>query len=115
MFEKLNIKVVLKIPHSFLIALTHLQQNRDNGHKHKLISLFCVSDMQSECEGNSESTPVVRIRSLSVDEPRDAIENHVDTKNKFCNSKDSTLAVTQQRSGPGRFCRKCGHVISTSQ
>jgi len=66
--------------------------------------------MQTEYEGNTESAPVVRIRSLSVDEPRDAIENHVDTKNKLLNSKDSTLAVCQQRSGPGRFCRKCGHV-----
>jgi hypothetical protein len=115
MFEKLNTKVVCKIPHSFLTRNYPPTAKPDNGHKHKLIPLNCVSDMQSECEGNSESAPVVRIRSLSVGEPRDAIENHVDTKNKFSDSKDSTLVVPQQRSGPGRFCRKCGHVISTSQ
>jgi hypothetical protein len=71
--------------------------------------------MQSECEGNPESSPVARIRSLSVDEPRDAIQNHVDTKSEFSNCKDSTLAVSKPRSGAESFCRKCGHIISTSQ
>ncbi|XP_023718985.1 histidine decarboxylase [Cryptotermes secundus] len=74
------------------------------------------SDMQSECEVTSEPVaPAARIRSLSVDEPREASGNDVSTKSQLSNCKDSALALSQQRTGPARFCRKCGHVIATSQ
>jgi hypothetical protein len=74
-----------------------------------------VSDIQSECEVTSEPLPAARIRSLSVDEPREASGNDVNARKQLSGCKDSALAVSQQRSGPARFCRKCGHVIAASQ
>ncbi|XP_021932712.1 histidine decarboxylase isoform X2 [Zootermopsis nevadensis] len=73
------------------------------------------SDMQSESEATPESTPIPRVRSLSVDEQRDATENDVNTRNEFSSHKASILSVSQQRIGSARFCRKCGHVIATPQ
>jgi hypothetical protein len=70
--------------------------------------------MPPESEATFDSTPVVRTRSLSVDEQRDVSENDANARKEF-NCKASVLGVSQQRIGSGRFCRKCGHVIATSQ
>jgi hypothetical protein len=71
--------------------------------------------MQSESEVMSESPPVVRIRSLSVDERSETTENDVDIRNGISSRNASALGASQHRAASGRFCRKCGHVITVSQ
>ncbi|XP_069704016.1 histidine decarboxylase [Periplaneta americana] len=65
------------------------------------------SELQSVAEVPSETPPVTRTRSHSVDEPMDGNENDVDSSNQLGNCRG--------RIGPGRVCRKCGHAIVSSQ